>query len=147
MMCFGEKGSTTVYQDYINERVMTIIRSCRVGSVEQKHEATMFYSKRYGHNPILIARLIRAESSYDEYKYNKYSTASGLMQIVTNIHDIQSPFSVDDSIKYGCMLLDKYYDGCYDSALSRFGGWTLKKYSCETNKRAEYINKILQERV
>jgi len=144
ILYFGTKSST-VYRDYQLEIVTDIVKSCNVLNEAEKINKTMVYAKKYSHDPIILSRLIRAESAYIQYRYNSKSGAIGLLQIMTNIHKIDDAFNIDTNMNYGAKLLRQYLsiDGTYKTALLKYGGWMCDRWEHRSNEAREYLNKVL----
>lgn len=138
LTCFGELN-TDIYYQIQRDAVRRIIESTRTGNVERKLDATMFYADFYGHSPILLARLIFAESSYNENAINS-SGAKGLMQIMP-IHQLSAPYDIDQNIDCGAKLLRQYWEKnrCYIKALYIYAGFD----NSPREDRLEYYSKVI----
>jgi soluble lytic murein transglycosylase-like protein len=146
ILCIADTNIFSMKNIY-RKQIKRLIKSYRVDNIDYKADCIMDASIHYGHPPLLLAQIVAIESSFHQYKYNKYSTAIGLMQIRTNIHkNYKGNYDIKKNIWYGAKLLYKYHVKTknYEGALKIYGGWNVKKFRHRKKQRKEYIRKIIK---
>jgi hypothetical protein len=154
-------------EERIAKEIMRMIDDTRTGYAYRKMSVITNYSYKYGVDPMTMARLAYTESTYRRKLVNKYSGCVGIFQISPKhwshlIYRVQNgKYAVraknephEKFLKYigvnteiACIIMATYlkiYDGDYSKALSKYGGWNLKRYR-NSPKRQKYLDKIINQ--
>jgi len=151
-------------QNHVYWQVLNIVNKSRSGYEFKKADSIIKYSYKYAVNPIIMANLGMAESSFRHKLKNKYTDCYGLFQVSEShwghlayiVQDrkyaarLKSGYSLPTVLQYisvnteiACIIMRNYLDryNNYQDALLAYGGWT-GKYK-DSPKRHEYIEKVL----
>jgi len=152
--------------EYLKNEIKRRIKKCRVGYSIRKSDMIMKYSKKHGLDALVMANLAYAESSFCHKKVNKYTGCVGMYQISPKwwshlIYKVQDGKYAERAktephekfLKYiavnteiSCIIISTYlnrYDGSYEEALKRFGGWETAYGKRNPKKMQKYLDKVL----
>ena len=125
-----------------SEEDLEKIKDTEIYSKEDIDKFIVEEAQKYRIDPLIVKALIDAESSYAPFRKNKYSKASGLMQLIPSTADFLKCSNVFDTkqniiagVRYLSYLSTKFKD--YDGYLVDH---VLQAYNCGETRYRNFLN-------